>query len=93
MPDRAETGALVGAALAIHKPRTLAFFTCGEDDCDHVDGDCPQTPMSVCAGCWELAETVAPYFTDRPVPDQIMWPCPTAEALGAEVTRPGAGHD
>ncbi len=72
------------AALALHRRTEVEghFGACATGDCDHQD-ECPLVMIGVCNACFNH---VAPLYEDddQPWSSDVIWPCPTAAALGVQ---------
>lgn len=77
--------AQIAAVRALHRrvDEGFLFGDCAAETCDHED-ECPTKPVGICVACWSIAEEVDHYFAERRCPDQVLWPCPTARALGVD---------
>jgi hypothetical protein len=72
------------AALKLHHRTEVEghFGACATQDCDHED-ECPLVMIGVCNACFYH---VAPLYEDddQPWTPDVIWPCPTAAALGVQ---------
>lgn len=75
---------------ALHRPRDVQAITardCVHEVCGHEDA-CPTSPVATCAHCWDIAERVNAYFAEDGIPEEVLWPCPTAAALASIKGQP-----
>lgn len=74
----------------LHAPEVINCLSCPVE-CEEHEGNCPDDlPVTVCRGCWEIAELANDYYGEEGIDQALLWPCTTAKLA---YTTEELGHE